>query len=154
MRALDKTGIYIDFKKLRRILQRAQVCMTKSDRIIYGTPMLAQCAKALGDFVMAYDFEDERTYYIKKMIADFTVLRVDIETVNECGIIRAVSETRRSTPPERTMLVVEKPDILRRELSELVAKIDQGIQRYKNSVILADYRTSEEKDLMTRYNNH
>src|SRR5574344_58683 len=75
MRCLDKTGIYVDCKKLRRLIQRSQKCMTKADRIIYGTPMLEMCGRVLSDFILAYDFEDERSYYIKKFLSEFYVFK-------------------------------------------------------------------------------
>lgn len=67
--------------------------MTKSDRIIYGTPALERCGQILADFILAYDFEDERAYYIKKFLAEFYILKLDIETLNEFGIIKTTKDT-------------------------------------------------------------
>lgn len=148
MRALDKTGIYIDCKKLRRVLQRAQICMTKADRIIYGTPVLKLCGDILSDFIVAYDFEDERPYYIKKFLAEFYVLKVDIETINECGIIKETKDSsgEQLYTKEGKKLVVmgeESPKNLRREMTELIARIDIGMYRWRSSLVVKDYTKNE-----------
>lgn len=55
---VDKAGIYVDLYELRKLLKRAQYVMTKTDRIIYGTPVLKENIDTLADFVRAYDFEE------------------------------------------------------------------------------------------------
>lgn len=144
MRALDKTGIYIDCKKLRRLLQRSQRCMTKSDRIIYGTPALERCGQILADFILAYDFEDERAYYIKKFLAEFYILKLDIETLNEFGIIKTTKDTDGEDlyTKEGKKLVkvgVENPKNLQREMTEIVARLDEGMKRWRSGLVLKDY---------------
>lgn|SRR5574344_239407 len=144
MRCLDKTGIYVDCKKLRRLIQRSQKCMTKADRIIYGTPMLEMCGRVLSDFILAYDFEDERSYYIKKFLSEFYVLKLDIETINEFGILKTTKDSNGEdlyTKEGKRLIKLggEDSNLLRREMTEIVARLDEGMKRWRSSLILKDY---------------
>lgn len=135
---VDKASVFVDCKKLRRVLQKAQLCMTKADRIIYGTPALQRVGEILGCFILAYDFPEERSYYIRKFLAIFYVLKIDIETMNECGIIKETKDTHRKKSLELTdsgniveSYSGEKPRTLQREMTELVARIDEGMERWR-----------------------
>lgn len=120
----DKAGIYVDLYKLRKLLKRAQYTMTKADRIIYGTPVLEKNGDVLADFVMAYDFEEERAKYIRKMCADFEILKLDLRIIAEDNVIKCPD-------PENAQA---KPDTIKMGIFELVARIDEGITKWRNSV--------------------
>ena len=66
--AAEGEDIYIDLKKLRGLLKRAQFLMDKADRIVYGTPTLENCTRAIEAFVLTYDFKEDR----KPMRVNFT----------------------------------------------------------------------------------
>lgn len=84
----DKAGIYVDLYNMRKLLKRAQFAMSKADRIIYGTPVLVKNGEVLADFVLAYDFADERDKYIRKMCADFEVLKLDLRIIAEDNVLK------------------------------------------------------------------
>ena len=65
-----------------------QYFLMKKDRIVYGTPALEYCNECLRDFALAYEFQDERAYYYRKLIADFAVLKVELEGINHEGVLR------------------------------------------------------------------
>ena len=119
----DRAGIFIDLKTLKRKLRLAQFCMTKADRIIYGTPALAACKAVLSHFGMAYDFPDEKDYYIRQFVAEFTILRIDIEELFEENVIKA-------TNPEAIGGRVINPDALKNEMVDLLGRIDEGVSKY------------------------
>jgi len=120
----DKAGIYVDLYNLRKVLKRAQYTMTKADRIVYGTPVLEKNGEVLADFVLAYDFEDEREKYIRKMCADFEVLKLDLRILAEDNVIKC--------PDPQNALA--KPETIKIEIFELVARIDEGIMKWRNSI--------------------
>lgn len=120
----DKAGIYVDLYNLRKLLKRAQYVMTKADRIIYGTPALKECADTLADFVMAYDFAEERIRYIHKMCADFEVLKTDLRIIAEDNILKCPDPQNAGMRPEAFKLLI----------FDLVARIDEGMTKWRNSL--------------------
>jgi|BioPla2DNA2_1021312.scaffolds.fasta_scaffold26188_2 hypothetical protein len=120
----DKAGIYVDLYNMRKLLKRAQFAMSKADRIIYGTPVLVKNGEVLADFVLAYDFADERDKYIRKMCADFEVLKLDLRIIAEDNVLKCPD-------PENARM---KPETLKIEIFELVARIDEGITKWRKSV--------------------
>ena len=133
---LDKAGVFVDCKKLRKVLYRAQKCMTKADRIIYGTPTLALVGEIIGEFVLAYDLTGEdKLFHINQFLSKFTVLRVDIETINEFGIIKETKDTKdRDDKGNIIKGSGENPNSIRREMTELLARIDAGMLKWRASV--------------------
>ena len=123
--ATCKEGIYVDGFELRKLLKSAQFCMGKAHRIIYGTPLLEENAAFLRDFVFAYDFKEDRDYYIKKMCADFEVLKLDLRIVCDENILR-------SPDPANLQVSVDE---MKLKIVEYVARIDEGITKWRNSTI-------------------
>lgn len=119
----DKAGIFIDLKLLKRKLRLAQFCMTKADRLIYGTPALSECKAVISHFVMAYDFADEKDYYIRQFTAEFTNLRLDIEEMFEENVIKA-------TNPEAIGGRHINPESLKKEMADLLGRIDEGMGKF------------------------
>ena len=124
MSKVDKAGIYVDGYYLRKLLKRAQYVMTKTDRIIYGTPVLQECGTFLSSFVLAYEYPDERDRYIRKMIADFEVLKLDLRIIAEENILKC--------PDPANALM--RPDGFKIQIFELVARIDEGIAKWRKCV--------------------
>jgi len=120
----DKAGIYVDGYKLRKLLKRAQYTMTKADRIIYGTPVLKACGDFITDFVFAYDFKEERDYYIRKMCADFEILKIDLRIIAEDNVLKC--------PDPANALM--SPDGFKIQIFELIARIDDGILKWRKSI--------------------
>lgn len=120
---LEGEGIFVDLKNLKRVLKRAQFMMEKADRIIYGTPALENCKKALIAFEMAYDFMDEREHYARELKARVTVLRLDVEDIFEENVLKGCDPKTNRTA-----------DSIKREMVELLGRIDEGISRYVGSI--------------------
>ena len=122
---VEKAGIYVDAYELRKVLKSAQFLMTKAERIVYGTPVLSECAQFMSDFVMAYEFEEERTYYFKKMSASFEVMKSDLRIIAECHVLKGTSSDHAEMKAD-TMIV---------RIFELVGRIDDGISKWKRSAL-------------------
>ena len=119
----SKAGIYVDGYELLKLLKRAQYTMTKTDRVIYGTPVLKANTDFLAAFVMAYDFEEERWYYIKKMCSTFEVLKMQLRIISEENILKVTTHENANM----------KPDSLKLQIFTLVGRIDEGITKWRRS---------------------
>ena len=128
----SKSGIYVDGYELRRILKKAQFSMTKADRIIYGTPVLQECGEFLKNFVMAYDFKDEKLKYIRKMCASFEVLKLDLRIILQDNIIRSPGPHSSEMSPKEFKI----------KILEYIARIEKGVNKWKNSVIAEEKKNS------------
>ena len=121
---VDKAGIYVDAYQLRKLLKRAQYVMTKTDRVIYGTPVLKEVGDVLADFVIAYDFPEERQKYLHKLYADFEVLKLDLRIIAEDNVLKCPDPLNAGMKPEGFKI----------QIFELVARIDEGITKWKSSL--------------------
>lgn len=122
----DKKSIYVDGYELRKLLKRAQFCMTKADRIIYGTPVLEANIRAINDFVIAYEFDDEeeRAKNIRRFCASFNALKIECRIIAEDNVLKV----RDPEHPENN------PETLKKLISERIALIDDALEKWRSSV--------------------
>lgn len=118
---VDKAGIYVDATLLRKVLYQALYDMTKMDRMIYGERAMVELGEFISAFAMAYDFPEERDYYIRKMCAVFSVLLVDLRIMAELNVYKGAKNSSGDV-------------IVKREIFELVGRIDIGISKWRNSI--------------------
>lgn len=132
MAKIDKASIYVRLCRLRHRLKKMQFFMAKKDRIVYGTPSLEYCNECLRDFVLAYEFQDERAFYYRKLIADFAVLKIELEGINHEGILRCpknkeCSETIVDLPPDTDRMYLA--------MFQIVGEIDEDISKWRQSAL-------------------
>ena len=89
----DKAGIYVDAHKLRRVLYQALFDMDKRDRVVFGERAMTELGEFIAAFAMAYDFPEERDYYIRKMCAVFSVLLIDLRIMAELNVYRGAKNS-------------------------------------------------------------
>ena len=116
--------ILIDAEELYGLLLRAETMMTKVDRIRYGNRAIEQILDVIKEFVLAYDFEDDREIHLKRMCANVAVFIRTMRIVNDRNIIRVFNP-----------LEIEKPDSVKMKIMEHLGKLDEGVTRWKNSII-------------------
>ncbi len=116
-------SIRIDAGKLLDLLLRAEIMMTAVDRRRYCDRAINAIQDVIRDFSLAYDFEDERLYYLKKMWGDIAVFLQLMRTIGERNCIRI-------KPQHETMT----PDQMKIELYNAVASLDEGATKWKKSV--------------------
>ena len=121
------SGIYIDCRNLYRDLYRAQFAMTKANRIIMGDRLLNICGRLFGNLIHAIECPDERLERINAFITDFSELRIALEICNDQNII---AETRQSV--DRASGQKQNPDSIKISIFESVARIDDGITKWRN----------------------
>lgn len=117
-------SIRLDAERLLKLLLRAEVMMTAVDRRRYCDRAIFAIEDVIRDFQMAYDFEEERLHYLKKMWADIAVFLSLMRIIGETNAIRI-------KPQHETMT----PDQMKLELYNTVASLDEGATKWKRTVI-------------------
>ena len=85
----EQPQIILDAEAIYGLLIRAEVMMSKVDRVRYANRAIEQILDVIREFILAYDFEDD----------------------------------------------TETPDMLKHELMERMARLDEGVTRWKKSII-------------------
>lgn len=134
---LEESSIFINLKKLRRRLYGAQFHMGKADRIIYGTPLMESCGKAIAAFVLAFTVREKRVEYLEECIGHFTVLRTDLEFCTEENMIRWGKRAEKLDKDGKPIPWPTPEDAVstqKIELFNLVGKIDGDMCRWRASL--------------------
>lgn len=66
----EQPQIIIDAVELYDLLVRAEMMMTKVDRIRYGNRAVAQIQDVIKEFMLAYDFEEDRRIHYTRFVDD------------------------------------------------------------------------------------
>lgn len=131
MAKIQMSSIYVQLCRLRHHLKKMQFMMTKADRLVYGKPAIECCNEVLRDFVLAYEFQDERTYYYKKLVADFAVLRIELEDINHEGILRSMRKEELTSAQQ----MPKSTDKMYLRIFEIVGMIDEGIAKWRSTAL-------------------
>ena len=116
-------SIRISAGKLLGLYLRAEVMMTAVDRRRYCDRAIKAIMDIIADFQLAYDFEDERGKYLRKMWADIAVYLDLARIIGERNCIRNVCQHEPMTP-----------DQMKLEIYNETARLDEGASRWKNTV--------------------
>ena len=100
--------------------------MTKANRIIMGDRLLMICGRLFGSLIHALDNPDERMQHIEAFITDFSELKIALDICNEENII---VETRQAV--DRASESKQNPDSIKINIFESVARIDDGITKWR-----------------------
>ena len=117
-------SIRLDADKLLGLLLRAELMMNKVDRVRYCTRAIGLVEDIIAEFSLAYEFEDDRLYHLKRLWGLVSVFLSLMRTVGERGAIRI-------QPKYETMT----PDQMKLELLRAVASLDEGVTKWKNSIM-------------------
>ena len=118
-RKVELTGIYIDVAELRKLIFEASYDMTKKDRIIWVESMIRNIGEVIKHFVLAYEYQDERDKYTRKLVGDFAVVKADIRTACEFGIFKGNKKDGE--------LVIKK------KIFNSLGRIDDSVGKWVNS---------------------
>lgn len=128
---LEESSIFVRLKRLRVMLYQAQFHMTKTDRVIYGTPLINACGEALGSFVIAFMSIETKQKYMDLSIGWFTRLRIDLEFCVQENIIKFKKRTPK--PDEDPKDPRNEVNSQKVEMFKLIAEIDRDMCKWKAS---------------------
>lgn len=122
-----------DLRRLRRIVYQCQFLMSKTDRIIYGTPLVQTLMQTAMWFTQSYESRDPER---KADAADraamwFSVFRADLMAAVEENLVKFPKRKARNG---KTLTPAEEVNSRKIELVELAARIDDGLHRWRSSL--------------------
>jgi hypothetical protein len=131
-------SILVDAEKLYGLLLRAELMMNAVNRRRYADRAIVQIQDVIAEFVLAYDFEDDRLYHLKRMWAKITVFVRTMRAACDKDV-NAIS----IQPKYEKM----KPDTMVLEIFNTIASMEEGADAWKKSVMKAEKmkRESENK---------
>lgn len=119
----EQPQIIIDAVELYDLLVRAEMMMTKADRIRYGNRAVAQIQDVIKEFMLAYDFEEDRRIHLKRLCANMAVFMWTVRLIGGRNVIN-VRDARSG----------ETPDQIKVRIMESLARLDEGVTRWRKSI--------------------
>ena len=120
----EQPQIVLDAEKIYDLLLRAEVMMTKVDRVRYCNRAIGQILDIISEFTLAYDFDDDREYHLKKMCAHVAMFLRTMRIIADSNVIHIKSKYD-----------VETPDQIKLALMNHIAKLDEGVTKWRKSFI-------------------
>lgn len=117
-------SIRIDAGKLLKLLLRAELMMNAVDRRRYASRAIDAIQDVIAEFALAYDFDDDRLYHLKRMWGRIAVFVEYMRIIGEVNAIRV-------KPQYETMT----PDQMKLEIYNTVASLDEGATRWQKTVL-------------------
>ena len=121
---VEQPQIIIDAEALYDLLLHAELMMTKVDRVRYANRAIEQILDVIREFMLAYDFEDDRKIHLERMSANIAVFLHTMRIIARRNIICIPTKFDAMTP-----------DQLKHELMEHIAKLDEGATRWRKSYL-------------------
>lgn len=120
----EQPQIIIDAEALYGLLIRAEMMMTKVDRVRYANRAIEQILDVIREFMLAYDFEDDRKIHLERMSANIAVFLHTMRIIASRNIICIPTKFDAMTP-----------DQIKHELMEHIAKLDEGATKWRKSYL-------------------
>lgn len=129
---LSESSIFVGLKRLRNLMYQCQFLMQKTDRIVYGTPLMQSSGKALSSFILAFTVKEKRIEYLEESMGYFYVLKTDVEFCIKQHIIHYRKKDGNAESQEDNPAAYESSKKI--ELLKLIAKIDNDMCRWRASL--------------------
>lgn len=157
-----ESTIYINLVKLRKMLYMYQFLMDKTNRIVYGTPMMQSVRDSLANYVMAFEVDslEEKQNYMSKCIGEFANVRMDLDFIKDENMFHfkkpktkgkanenSEEKDESQVKHEKTLEEIRYEENRWIGLYEIIARIDDEIRRYNKSIrkrYLRDKQVEEE----------
>lgn len=121
---VEQPQIIIDADAIYDLMLRAELMMTKVDRVRYANRAIEQILDVIREFILAYDFEDDRKVHLERMSANIAVFLRTMRIIARRNIICIPTKFDAMTP-----------DQIKHELMEHIAKLDEGATKWRKSYL-------------------
>lgn len=128
--------IYQGLIRLNHLIRKMTFCLSKTDRRIYGDRAIEYAMNCLGEFIVAFDFNEERPQHYMRLVAEFHKLQCCIDIINNENIIRKGIPVKMDIDANygtRTKLM--RADRLMLAIFNEIGKIDNDIMRWRHTAI-------------------
>ncbi|MGM9759399.1 MAG: hypothetical protein ACI30I_04690 [Parabacteroides sp.] len=121
---VQEAGIHKDTREIWDVIYKGQFEMCKRDRPVMAVRLLNKAEDILEYFCMSYKVSDpkDKKDYTERMLGAFDVLK---------SLIREAKDEN-----------MFKLDSTKNRLTELVVRMDEGMEKYHRKLVLNDYRLS------------
>lgn len=127
-------SIYQGLRRLAKLVRKLTFFLTKTDRRIYGDRLIESVLDCLGEFIIAYDFQDERPQHYLKLVAKFHIVQCLMDEINDENLVRKKDcDESEVTPNTGTQAQLSRPDKLVLMIFNEIGKIDNDIANWKRS---------------------
>jgi len=147
---LFESSIYIGLRRLRKLLYKMQFVMDKTNRIVYGTPMMQSLRSAMGWYVRAFEItnKEKRVEYMSECIGEFYNVRIDLDFIMEENMVHFAKHKQEKGLKDVNGNILPMPPLTQGEMDEndryetnrkveiyqVVAQIEADIRKYNNSI--------------------
>ena len=100
---VEQPQIIIDADAIYDLLLRAELMMTKVDRVRYANRAIEQILDVIREFILAYDFEDDRKVHLERMSANIAVFLRTMRIIARRNIICIPTKFDRVYTNDRTI---------------------------------------------------
>ena len=121
---VEQPQIIIDADAIYDLMLRAELMMTKVDRVRYANRAIEQILDVIREFILAYDFEDDRKVHLERISANIAVFLRTMRIIARRNIICIPTKFDAMTP-----------DQIKHELMEHIAKLDEGATKWRKSYL-------------------
>lgn len=125
-------SIYKGLVRLCGILTKYYFYMSQADRIVYYNPMMLQVSECLKDYCIAFDFQDERPSWYKKLVGDFHTLTCFVDRIKNERVLRNPTKNVEDGTSVELPKTTEK--LLLRTYEE-IGKIDEDISKWRPTAL-------------------
>ena len=104
---VEQPQIILDAEAIYDLLLRAELMMTKVDRMRYANRAIEQILDVIREFMLAYDFEDDRKLHLERMSANIAVFlrtRKSLRSGSPSATITMIEGASRPTKAISTMI--------------------------------------------------
>ncbi len=124
-------SIYKGLKRLAKLIHKLPFSMTAENKRIYGDRIINRVLDCIENFVIAYDFQDERPHYYMKLTGNIhVVMSLMDEIVDEHILIpqaHKVDSEGHEVPNSQDKLVIR--------IYDEIGKIDTDMGKWRPSAI-------------------
>jgi len=129
-------SIYQGLRRLAKLVRKLTFYLTITDRRIYGDCAIRLSLECLGEFIVAYDFQDERPHHYQALVAKFHQLQCVIDEINDENLVRRKPVEKGELDARKgTKALLMRPDSLMLSIYEEIGKIDNDISKWRQTVL-------------------